>query len=198
MYFDTTRHITRRYRAQAPQAQLLRQLISSQQPAAQQLLQALVARVKDAAPGAAEPRPNSRSSLTGSGGKPTAAPADAGPAAATAVAALQALIARQAAAQGAALGVAEAPPVVAPEPRHNLDQVLQFLLDYVPEQAQRLPGPATGPLGAHLEQVTALIGQQRPGLVTYLTHVMAPPTNAAGVFGWGCQAVLVVDGCGCC
>lgn len=110
------------------------------------------------------------------------------------MAALQALLARQARApQGASPTSADPPSNPAPhQPQraYNLDDVLQFLLDYVPERAERLPTPATSPLGEHLDQVAALVGQQRPGLVTYLTHVMAPPTNAAGALEIPC-----VHGC---
>lgn len=172
-------HITV-HRSQQAQVQLLRNLISSQQPAAQHLLQALVARVKDVpgAPGGANPRPNSRASLTGSGGKP-AVPGQEGPAAA--VAALQALLARQAGTAPAA----GTPPVTTPGPpdgQHTVDEVLRFLLDYVPETAAKLPGPACSPLSEHLDQVAGLVAKERLGVVTYLTHVMAPPTNAAGAY----------------
>lgn len=182
--------------------QLLRNLVHSQQPAAQQLLQALVARIKESTP-TAEARPNSRGSLTGSGGQaPKAAPSTSSAppdntGSAAALAALQALLARQAAPGGAAPGEGPAAPaegaaVQGPSER-TMDEVLQFLLDYVPEHAERLPGAASSPLAEHLDQVAALVAQQRPGLVTYLTHVMAPPTNAAGTSGGGVVVPWLVD-----
>ncbi len=144
-------------------------------------------------------RPNSRASLTGSGG---AAPP---PAVDTntnlALAALQALLAKTTnqgggAGMGTPMGPAappEGPPAAAPakedasptQQSAQTDDVIRFLLNYVPPVAEALPSPSSqdeGPrVRQHVEHVAVLSAQDRPRTVAYLTHVMAPPTDASGV-----------------
>lgn len=202
--------------------QLLRGVMGAQQPSPQ-LLQALQQRIQQqgAAPpmGAGAPppehhRPNSRASLTGSGGAAPAPP----PAAATptidannntssALAALQALLTKSSAggaagpsgmASGTGLMMPSAEgtsPQQPPQQAEQTEDVVKFLLNYVPPTADALQSstPEGSKVHQHVEQVAAMAAQQRPRTVAYLTHVMAPPTDPAGVWRgtWGCREMCV-------